>query len=68
VYQTVGHDAIHYYAECMGLPLLRREIIGTPRRQEMDYEETIDDETEDLYALLSQVKVITCRNSNGFMA
>ncbi|RKP10291.1 hypothetical protein THASP1DRAFT_13057, partial [Thamnocephalis sphaerospora] len=56
VYQTVGHDAIHYYAACMDVPLIRREILGTPRQQEMDYEETIDDETEDLYALLSEVK------------
>ncbi|KAI9591545.1 hypothetical protein BDF19DRAFT_257385 [Syncephalis fuscata] len=56
VYQTVGHDAIHWYAECMDLPLIRREIHGTPERQTLDYDVTINDETEDLYALLSEVK------------
>ncbi|RKP22942.1 hypothetical protein SYNPS1DRAFT_33512 [Syncephalis pseudoplumigaleata] len=56
VYQTVGHDAIQWYAECMDLPLIRREIHGTPKRQALDYETTIDDETEDLYALLKEVK------------
>ncbi|KAI8058125.1 hypothetical protein BDF22DRAFT_663954 [Syncephalis plumigaleata] len=58
VYQTVGHDAIHWYAECMNLPLLRREIHGTPKRQALDYETTVEDETEDLYELLKEVK--TC--------
>jgi diphthine-ammonia ligase len=41
----------------MDLPLLRREIHGTPKRQALDYEITVEDETEDLYALLKEVKV-----------
>ena len=28
MYQTVGHQAIEYYAEAMGLPLFRGEIKG----------------------------------------
>lgn len=30
MYQTVGHDAINFYSEAMGLPLFRREIKGEP--------------------------------------
>lgn len=57
MYQTVGHDAIHYYAECMDLPLYRREIQGTPLNQEYEYEVTTKDETEDLFMLLQEVLV-----------
>ncbi|KAI8072649.1 protein E01A2.5 [Gongronella butleri] len=55
MYQTVGHDAIHYYAECMELPLYRREINGTPLQQEAIYDTTENDETEDLYLLLKEI-------------
>ncbi|CAG8683821.1 15976_t:CDS:2, partial [Acaulospora morrowiae] len=56
MYQTVGHDAIEYYSECMNLPLYRREIFGSPLIQDYDYRETPGDETEDLFLLLKQVK------------
>ncbi|CAG8550653.1 5869_t:CDS:10, partial [Scutellospora calospora] len=56
LYQTVGHDAISYYAECMNLPLYRREIFGQSLIQESDYKQTIGDETEDLFELLKEVK------------
>ncbi|CAJ0630132.1 12434_t:CDS:2 [Entrophospora sp. SA101] len=56
LYQTVGHDAIEYYAGCMNLPLYRREIVGKSIVQEIDYRETVNDETEDLYELLKTVK------------
>ena len=59
MYQTVGHDAIHYYAECMDLPLYRREIQGTPIHQEYEYVATEKDETEDLYTLLQDILVST---------
>lgn len=59
MYQTVGHDAIHYYAECMDLPLYRREIQGTPLNQEYEYEATTKDETEDLFMLLQKILVYT---------
>ena len=58
LYQTVAHDAIEYYAKCMNLPLYRREIMGTSSLvQDTDYQQTLGDETEDLYQLLKQVKV-----------
>lgn len=58
LYQTVGHDAIEYYAECINLPLYRREIMGSSLVQSADYQQTSGDETEDLYQLLKQVKVV----------
>eukprot|EP00891_Asterochloris_glomerata_P000500 jgi/Astpho2/500/Aster-03541 len=56
MYQTVGHQLVAAYAECMGLPLLRRRLTGTAKRQEMAYEETAGDEVEDLLALLAFAK------------
>ncbi|KAL9548051.1 hypothetical protein PS6_006818 [Mucor atramentarius] len=55
MYQTVGHDAIHLYSECMDVPLYRREIKGGSVLQASDYTVTADDETEDLYMLLKDV-------------
>ncbi|KAJ2317213.1 diphthine--ammonia ligase [Coemansia sp. RSA 2702] len=40
----------------MELPLYTKEIRGTAVTQTLDYELTQDDETEDLFALLSEVK------------
>ncbi|KAH9329871.1 hypothetical protein KI387_001979, partial [Taxus chinensis] len=56
MYQTVGHQIIVTYAQCMGLPLFRRRIQGTPRYQELKYIGTQGDEVEDLLILLSEVK------------
>lgn len=56
MYQSVGHDVITAYGECMGLPLYRRPIRGTPRNLAYDYQATADDEVECLYELLQEVK------------
>ncbi|KAF9585953.1 hypothetical protein BGW38_010811 [Lunasporangiospora selenospora] len=56
MYQTVGHDVIHLYKDCMDLPLYRRDITGGPIQQGNDYTITAKDETEDLFELLQQVK------------
>ncbi|XP_047170876.1 diphthine--ammonia ligase isoform X2 [Vigna umbellata] len=56
MYQTVGHQIIVRYAECMGLPLFRRRIQGSSRHQELGYKETQGDEVEDLFTLLREVK------------
>lgn len=32
MYQTVGHQIVVSYAECMGLPLFRRRIQGSTRQ------------------------------------
>ncbi|CDR99919.1 hypothetical protein, partial [Sporisorium scitamineum] len=63
MYQTVGHDAVHLVAEAMQLPLYRRVIKGTAINQCSEYgsrtassSSTSEDETEDLYHLLLDVK------------
>ncbi|KAK4276262.1 hypothetical protein QN277_019230 [Acacia crassicarpa] len=56
MYQTVGHQIIISYAECMGLPLFRRRIKGSSRHQELGYRPTPGDEVEDMLILLSEVK------------
>lgn len=56
MYQTVGHQIVVSYAECMGLPLFRRRIRGSTRHQELSYKETLGDEVEDMFILLTEVK------------
>eukprot|EP00897_Mesotaenium_endlicherianum_P003092 jgi/Mesen1/2810/ME000172S01960 len=56
MYQTVGHQLVAAYAQCMGLPLFRRRIKGTPRQQGLRYAATAGDEVEDLEALLRAVR------------
>lgn len=58
MYQTVGHQAIGLYADAMQLPLYRREIQGQALQLSADYQETKDDEVEDLYKLLLQIKAL----------
>lgn len=57
MYQSVGHEAIRYYADAMELPLFQAEIAGGPRNQDKDYTVTEGDEVEDLFDLMSRVKV-----------
>ncbi|KAI0251255.1 hypothetical protein BJV78DRAFT_1275365 [Lactifluus subvellereus] len=64
LYQTVGQDAIEFVARALEVPLYRRVISGTALVQSSEYggrdaEERggiNGDETEDLYALLTDVK------------
>ena len=56
-FQTVGHSVITAYSQCMGVPLHRRAIsAGASKNQEMVYDVTQDDEVEDLFQLLAEVK------------
>lgn len=57
MYQTVGHQGIALYAEAMGLPLYREMISGEAVDQGRNYKPTENDEVEDLYGLLSKIKV-----------
>lgn len=57
MYQTVGHQAIDLYAKAMDLPLFRRVIQGGSINMLKDYNLTLDDEVEDLYMLLNDIKV-----------
>ncbi|XP_013627835.1 PREDICTED: diphthine--ammonia ligase-like [Brassica oleracea var. oleracea] len=56
MYQTVGHQIIVTYAECMNVPLFRRRIIGSSRHQKLSYQMTPEDEVDDMFVLLSEVK------------
>lgn len=56
MFQTVGHDIIEYYSECVEVPLYRQEINGSSKNQLLEYSITEDDEIEDLYQLLKKVK------------
>ncbi|ANZ75028.1 BA75_03186T0 [Komagataella pastoris] len=56
MYQTVGYQALEHYEECIGVPMYRRVIAGTSKNQQLEYQKTEDDEIEDLYRLLSDVK------------
>jgi len=66
MYQTVGQDAIEFVARALDVPLYRRTISGTAVEQGAEYggrnaedrEGVTGDETEDLHALLSDVKVM----------
>lgn len=58
MYQTVGHMGIEKLAEAMELPLYRRTTTGFTAQKGKTYEPKDDqDEVEDLYQLLKQVKV-----------
>lgn len=56
MYQTVGHQIVMAYAQCMGLPLFRRRIRGLSRAQDLRYTQTYGDEVEDLFLLLREVQ------------
>ncbi|KAF9464425.1 hypothetical protein BDZ94DRAFT_1297190 [Collybia nuda] len=64
LYQTVGQDAIEFVARALETPLYRRIITGNAVEQGSEYGTRIakdypgvdGDETEDLFALLSEVK------------
>lgn len=56
MYQTVGHQGIEKLAQAMELPLYRRITRGNSINTKGNYEPTEDDEVEDLYELLRQVK------------
>ncbi|XP_073979888.1 uncharacterized protein isoform X2 [Rhodnius prolixus] len=56
MYQTVGHQGIEFYAEAMNLPLFRQLTAGVAVQNEKLYTPTPEDEVEDLYELLLNVK------------
>lgn len=65
LYQTVGQDAIEFVAQALDVPLYRKTIDGTALEQGSEYGGRMastsggvsGDETEDLFDLLSTVKV-----------
>ena len=65
LYQTVGQDAIEFVAQALDVPLYRKTIDGTAVEQGSEYGGRTantsggvrGDETEDLFDLLSTLKV-----------
>ncbi|VDK46614.1 unnamed protein product [Anisakis simplex] len=57
MYQSVAYMGVQLYSEACELPLYRREIKGKPMNVDADYKPTDDDEVEDLYELLADVRL-----------
>jgi diphthine-ammonia ligase len=65
LYQTVGQDAIEFVTRALEVPLHRKSISGTAVEQRSEYGGRFaedsggvpGDETEDLFQLLTEVKV-----------
>lgn len=55
MFQTVGHDIIDYYAQCLDVPLYRQAIMGHSKNQLLEYSQTNNDEIEDLYQLIKTI-------------
>ena len=56
MYQSVGAELIDLYAQCMEIPLFRKEIKGSCKSLNANYETCEGDEVEDLFELLQNVK------------
>ena len=56
MFQTVGLSILPLIAESLGVDLYEGLIKGTPINQQSTYEQTLNDETEDLFELLQTVK------------
>ena len=63
MFQSVGHEVIDAFGECMNVPLFRRTIVGSSKCTTLEYTSAPDtaDEVEDLFQLLSSVLVLLRR-------
>ena len=58
MFQSVGHNVIETIAQALDVPLVRMQTSFTSIERGIDYTEKKEgDEVEDLFALLSKVKV-----------
>jgi diphthamide synthase (EF-2-diphthine--ammonia ligase) len=58
MYQSVGHEIIDLFGKAMELPLYRAETNGNAQTTDKEYDQPFEgDEVEDLYNLLSEIKV-----------
>jgi diphthine-ammonia ligase len=56
MYQTVGSEMATAIAECLGLPLIKYTLKSKPVNLQLEYNQTDNDEVEDLFPLLSEAK------------
>ena len=54
-FQTVGHNILHLYPQCMGIPMYRRRFRGVSHQRGLRYTATAGDEVEELFTLLAFV-------------
>ena len=58
MFQSVGVEIAPLIAEAIGVPIILQEIKGKSKSVQLTYEEVTEgDEVEDLFELLSKVKV-----------
>jgi diphthine-ammonia ligase len=56
MYQTVGSEMVDAVAECLGLPLIKHTLKNKPLNLALEYDQTENDEVEDLFLLLQEAK------------
>ncbi len=67
MYQSVGQEIIELFAKAIELPLYRAEIKGNAQTTDKEYfQPVIGDEVEDLYELLSDIRVNLKTNISFF--
>lgn len=54
-FQTVGHNILHLYPQCMGIPMYRRKFLGVSHQRGLGYTVTEGDEVEEMFTLLAFV-------------
>lgn len=55
MYQTIGHNLIQHYDKLLQVELFREKTCGKAKNELLTYEETSEDEVEDMFKLLSRV-------------
>ncbi|KAG5513961.1 hypothetical protein PMAC_000583 [Pneumocystis sp. 'macacae'] len=58
MYQTVGQEVVRLYEQAMNIPFYYEFITGASIDKSLNYFETLNDETEDLYRLLKKVQIL----------
>lgn len=56
MYQSAAYSIIPLMAECLDVPLFRRAINGSAVNQHLEYEPSENDEVEDLYQLIKEIR------------
>ena len=54
MYQSVGSELCSSIAECLDVPYIEKKIKGKPINKDLNYNETKNDEVEDLFELINE--------------
>lgn len=55
--QTIGHNVVETIAECVDVPFFQVKTDGVSKNRDLQYKKTEEDEVEDLFRLVSMIKV-----------